>query len=299
LVPFFPLVGATINGLFGQRFIRDRTSGFDAVREAVKPYTLEVAAKITGIPGEVIRQAAEAYARGPNTSTLWAMGLTQHATGTDIVASLLNLLLACGMIGRWGAAMIPIRGQNNVQGASDVGAIPFAYTDYRPVTDPANRAEYAAEWGVPADSLSLEKGLMVTEIVKEGSPVRGMFIMGENPVLSDPNVSKAEEWVRKLEFLAVQDLFLTETARWADVVLPGSSFAEKQGTYANTDRHIQLADPAVPLPGEARQDLDILIDLSRRLGIELPITEGVCAVLEGIPLTELLAQLMRREPTAE
>ncbi|HLB53741.1 MAG TPA: molybdopterin-dependent oxidoreductase, partial [Gemmatimonadales bacterium] len=254
-------------GLVNERFIRERTSGFDAVREAVKPYTLEVAAKITGIPGEVIRQAAEAYARGPNTSTLWAMGLTQHATGTDIVASLLNLLLACGMIGRWGAAMIPIRGQNNVQGASDVGAIPFAYTDYRPVTDPANRAEYAAEWGVPADSLSLEKGLMVTEIVKEGSPVRGMFIMGENPVLSDPNVTKAEEWVRKLEFLAVQDLFLTETARWADVVLPGSSFAEKQGTYANTDRHIQLADPAVPLPGEARQDLEILIDLSRRLGL--------------------------------
>ncbi len=257
-------------GLLNEAFIRGRTKGFDAVRDAVKPYTLAVAEKITGIPGDLIRQAAEAYARGPNTSTLWAMGLTQHATGTDIVASLLNLLLACGMIGRWGAAMIPIRGQNNVQGASDVGAIPFAYTDYRPVTSPANRAEYAEAWGVPEESLSLENGLMVTEIVKEGSPVRGMFIMGENPVLSDPNVAKAEEWVRKLEFLAVQDLFLTETARWADVVLPGSSFAEKEGTYANTDRHIQLAAAAVPLPGEARQDLEILIDLSRRLGLATP-----------------------------
>jgi formate dehydrogenase major subunit len=257
-------------GLLNETFIRERTKGFDAVREAVKPYTLEVAEKITGIPRDTIRRAAEAYARGPNTSTLWAMGLTQHATGTDIVASLLNLLLACGMIGRWGAAMIPIRGQNNVQGASDVGAIPFAYTDYRPVTSPANRAEYARAWGVPEESLSLENGLMVTEIVKEGSPVRGMFIMGENPVLSDPNVAKAEEWVRKLEFLAVQDLFLTETARWADVVLPGSSFAEKEGTYANTDRHIQLADAAVPVPGEARQDLEILIDLSRRLGLKTP-----------------------------
>jgi len=253
-----------------EAFVGQRTIDFDKVKAAVAPYTLEVAERITGIPEHLIRGAAELYARGPNTSTLWAMGLTQHATGTDIVASLLNLLLACGMIGRWGAAMIPIRGQNNVQGASDVGAIPFAYTDYRPVKDPANRAEYAAAWGVPEQSLSLENGLMVTEIVKEGSPVRGMSIMGENPVLSDPNVAKAEEWVRKLEFLAVQDLFLTETARWADVVLPGSSFAEKEGTFANTDRHIQLAMPAVPPPGEARQDLAILIDLSRRLGLATP-----------------------------
>jgi formate dehydrogenase major subunit len=257
-------------GLVDPRFLRDRTTDFDKVQAAVKPYTLEVAAKITGIPRDTIRRAAEMYAKGPNTSTLWAMGLTQHATGTDIVTSLLNLLLSCGMIGRWGAAMIPIRGQNNVQGASDVGAIPFAYTDYRPVTDPANRAEYAAAWGVPPASLSLENGLMVTEIVKAGSPVRAMFIMGENPVLSDPNVAKAEEWVRKLEFLAVQDLFLTETARWADVVLPGSSFAEKEGTFANTDRHIQLANAAVAPPGQARHDLDILVDLSRRLGLTTP-----------------------------
>lgn len=254
-------------GLVNQQFIRDRTTDYERMRDAVAPYTLDVAARITGIPAALIARAAETYARGPNTSTLWAMGLTQHATGTDIVASLLNLLLACGMIGRWGAAMIPIRGQNNVQGASDVGAIPFAYTDYRPVTDPANRAEYAAAWGVAPETLSLENGLMVTEIVKEGSPVRGMYVMGENPVLSDPNVAKAEEWVRKLEFLAVQDLFLTETARWADVVLPGSSFAEKEGTFANTDRHIQLAQAAVPTPGDARQDLDILVDLSRRLGL--------------------------------
>jgi formate dehydrogenase major subunit len=256
--------------LVDHRFIRDRTREFEAVREAVRPYTPELAARITGIPAETIRRAAEMYARGPNTSTLWAMGLTQHATGTDIVASLLNLMLACGMVGRWGAAMIPIRGQNNVQGASDVGAIPFAYTDYRPVTDPANRAEYAAAWGVSPESLSLERGLMVTEIVKDGSPVRGMYIMGENPVLSDPNVAKAEEWIRRLEFLAVHDLFLTETARWADVVLPGSSFAEKSGTYANTDRHVQLSEAATPPPGNARQDLDILIEVGRRLGLPTP-----------------------------
>jgi predicted molibdopterin-dependent oxidoreductase YjgC len=218
----------------------------------------------------MIRDAAERYARGPNTSTLWAMGLTQHATGTDIVASLLNLLLVCGMIGRWGAAMIPIRGQNNVQGASDVGAIPFAYTDYRPVTDPAVRAEYARAWGVPEERLSLAKGLMVTEMALAGSPVRGLYVMGENPVISDPDVAHAEEWFRGLEFLAVQDLFLTETARWADVVLPGSSFAEKLGTFVNTERRIQRSHPALDPPGQARHDLEILADLSGRLGLPAP-----------------------------
>ncbi len=254
-------------GLCDESFIAERTRGFDAVREAVKPYTLEVGSRITGIPSETIRAAAELYARGPRTATLWAMGLTQHAAGTDIVASLLNLLLACGMIGRWGAPMMPIRGQNNVQGASDVGAIPFAYTDYRPVTDPANRRDYARAWGVPEESLSLRNGVMVTEMTQPGSGVRGVYVMGENPVLSDPDISHAEEWVRGLEFLAVQDLFLTETARWADVVLPASSFAEKTGTYVNTERRIQLADAAVPLPGDARCDLDLITELSNRLGL--------------------------------
>jgi formate dehydrogenase major subunit len=254
--------------LVNDGFIAARTRDFEAVKAAVERYTPELAAKITGVPAGRIRQAAELYAKGPNTSTLWAMGLTQHATGTDIVASLLNLMLACGMIGRWGAAMLPIRGQNNVQGASDVGAVPFAYTDYRSVTDPAVRAEYAAAWGVPAESLSLERGMMVTEMVAEGSPIRGLYIMGENPVISDPNISHAEHWVRELEFLAVQDLFLTETARWADVVLPGSSFAEKSGTYVNTDRHIQLTESALTPPGEARLDLVILTELSNRLGLK-------------------------------
>src|SRR5439155_25522347 len=130
---------------------------------------------LTGVPAERIQRAAELYAAGPNTSTLWAMGLTQHANGTDLVASLLNLMLACGMIGRWGAAMMPVRGQNNVQGASDVGAIPCVYTDYRPVQYPKNLAEYAGAWGVPAEALSLKEGLMVIESVKMVRGVRGMY----------------------------------------------------------------------------------------------------------------------------
>ena len=251
-------------------FLAERTHDFEKVRSAVQPYTPERAAKITGVPADVIRRAAETYARGPNTSTLWAMGLTQHANGTDIVTSLLNLMLACGMIGRWGAAMLPVRGQNNVQGASDVGAIPFVYTDYRSVKDPAIRAEYARAWGVPAESLSLKEGLMVTEVVKPESGVRGMYIMGENPIISDPDIAHAEHWFQELEFLAVQDLFLTETARYADVVLPASSFAEKTGTFVNTERRIQLSHRAADPPGQARGDLEILIELSNRLGLNTP-----------------------------
>src|SRR2546426_3623530 len=271
-------------GLEAKQFIADRTREFDKLRESVRAMTPEVAAKITGVPAEKIKRAAEIYARGPNTSTLWAMGLTQHANGTDLVAALLNLMLACGMIGRWGAAMLPIRGQNNVQGASDVGAIPFVYTDYRSVKDPKIRDEYARAWGVAPEFLSLKEGLMVTEIVKEESGVRGMYIMGENPIISDPDIAHAEHWFRELEFLAVQDLFLTETARYADVVLPGSSFAEKTGTFVNTERRIQLGRQAVEPPGEARGDLAILIELSNRLGLKTPhrTAEDVMVEIVGV-----------------
>jgi len=254
-------------GLENKTFIAARTHDFEKVRAAVRPYTAAKAAKITGIAAEKIERAAEMYARGPNTSSLWAMGLTQHANGTDIVTSFLNMMFACGMIGRWGAAMLPIRGQNNVQGASDVGAIPFVYTDYQPVGNLKVRERFAKTWSVPEESLSLKSGLMVTEVVKPESGVRGMYIMGENPVISDPDIAHAEHWFQELEFLAVQDLFLTETARYADVVLPGASFAEKTGTFVNTERRIQLSHKAVDSPGDARGDLEILMDLTNRLGL--------------------------------
>ena len=272
-------------GLENKEFIAARMTNFEALKQAVAPYSPERAAKITGVPADQIRRAAEIYAKGPRTSTLWAMGLTQHANGTELVSAILNLMLACGMIGRWGAAMMPIRGQNNVQGASDVGAIPFAYTDYRHVTDPAIRAEYARAWGVNPESLSLKNGLMVTEIVQEASGVRGMYIMGENPIISDPDIAHAEHWFHGLEFLAVHDLFLTETARYADVVLPGSSFAEKTGTFVNTERRIQIGHKAADPPGEARPDLDILIELSRRLGLETPFTTAQEVLGEIVKVT--------------
>jgi len=254
-------------GLEDRDFIARRTTGFDAVRQAVEAYTPERAAAITGVSADLIRRAAERYARGPNTSTLWAMGLTQHLAGHDMVASLLNLILATGMIGRWGAAMLPVRGQNNVQGASDMGGIPFVYPDYQPVGDLAVRAKFAAAWGVAPEALSTTPGLKVTEMAREGSPVRALFIMGENPIISDPDIAHAEAWFASVEFLAVQDLFLTETARYADVVLPGASFAEKTGTFANTERRIQLAHKAIEPPGQARADWEILVDLSNRVGL--------------------------------
>ncbi len=261
-------------GLEDRAFIAARTHGFERVRAAVAPYTPEVAEAICGVPAESIQHAAEFYAKGRRSSTLWAMGLTQHHTGTDIVTSLLNLMLACGMIGSWGKAMIPIRGQNNVQGASDMGAVPFAYTDYQRVDDPAVRAQFAEAWGVAAETLSLKPGREVTQIVGAKSPVRGLYIMGENPILSDPDVSHAEDWFCGLEFLAVHDIFLTETARYADVVLPGASFAEKTGIFVNTERRVQLFEKAIEPPGLARADLDILLDLSRRLGVPSPYSDS-------------------------
>ena len=268
-------------GLEDRAFIEQRTHGLEKVRAGVAEVTPAVAATITGIPERLIREAAEHYARGPNTTTLWAMGLTQHLTGHDMVTSMLNLILATGMIGRWGAAMMPVRGQNNVQGASDMGAIPFVYPDYQPVSDPAIRAKFASAWKTDPESMSLEPGLKVTEMAREGSPVRALYIMGENPIISDPDIAHAEAWFHTLEFLAVQDLFLTETARYADVVLPGASFAEKSGSFVNTERRIQISEKAVSPPGQARADWEIIVDLSNRVGLETPF-QSATEVMEEI-----------------
>jgi predicted molibdopterin-dependent oxidoreductase YjgC len=166
--------------------------------------------------------------------------------------------------------MLPVRGQNNVQGASDMGAIPFVYPDYQPVSDAAVRDKFARAWAVAPERLSTTPGLKVTEMAREGSPVRALYIMGENPIISDPDIAHAEAWFRSVEFLTVQDLFLTETARYADVVLPGASFAEKTGTYVNTERRIQLAHEAIEPPGDARPDWEILVELSNRVGLRTP-----------------------------
>jgi formate dehydrogenase major subunit len=257
-------------GLIDRDFIHRRTLGFDAVAANVRAFSPEAMAPVTGVPAATIRAVARLYATSRASMILWGMGISQHVHGTDNARCLIALALMTGQIGRPGTGLHPLRGQNNVQGASDAGLIPMMYPDYQRVADPAVRARFAAAWGVPEERLALQPGLTVVEVmhaIHQGS-VRGMVIMGENPAMSDPDVSHARKALAKLELLVVQDLFLTETAALADVVLPASSFAEKTGSFTNTDRRLQLGRAALPLPGQARQDIDILIALAGRLGLE-------------------------------
>lgn len=252
-------------GLQDDAFIAARTEGFEALKETVAHYPPELAEQITGVPRETIIEIARLYGRAERAMIFWGMGISQHTTGTDNARCLVSLALLTGNVGRPGTGLHPLRGQNNVQGASDVGLIPMVYPDYQRVDDPAVREKFEKAWGVALDP---RPGLTVVEIMAaalEGK-IRGMFMMGENPFLSDPNVNKVKKALAALEFLAVQDIFLTETAEFADVVLPATSFAEKEGTYTNTDRRVQLARQAATPPGEARADWEVLCDLSRRMG---------------------------------
>ena len=250
-------------------FIESRTEGFDEVKACVEACTPEWAEPITGVPAEQIRRAARLYAGAERASIVYSMGITQHTTGTDNVLSLANLAMLTGNVGRASTGVNPLRGQNNVQGACDVGALPNVYPGYQKVDDPAIRKKFEEAWGVP---LSEQPGLTVTEIVNgagEGT-VKGLYIMGENPMVSDPNLNHVGEALRNLEFLCVQDIFLTPTAELADVVLPATSFAEKDGTYTNTERRVQRVRRAIAPPGEARDDWDILCRIGERLGLATP-----------------------------
>ncbi len=255
-------------GLENRAFIEGRTEGFEAFKESVQEWAPERAAAVCGVPPELIVEAARLYARAGAASIFWAMGITQHTTGTDNVKALSNLALICGHIGRPGTGLNPLRGQNNVQGACDMGGLPNVFPAYQPVTDEAVRRKFADGWGVPFERLSPRVGLTVTEMMNgilEGK-VKGLFIMGENPMLSDPNLHHVEEALKNVEFLAVQDIFPNETAEFADVVLPAVSFAEKEGTFTNTERRVQRVRTALPPLGEAREDWRILTDLAGRMG---------------------------------
>ncbi len=251
-------------------FIEERTEGFDAFAAAVADWTPERAEAISGVPAQQLVDAAYLYAHARNAMIFWAMGITQHTTGTDNVKACSNLTLLTGHIGRPATGLNPLRGQNNVQGACDMGGLPNVYPGYQPVADEAIRHKFAAAWGVAEEALSLKPGLTVTEIshgALEGR-IKAIYIMGENPMLSDPNLSHVAEAFEKVELLVCQDIFLNETAQRADVVLPAASFAEKRGTFTNTERRVQLIRPALDAPGEARADWDILLDLARRLGAD-------------------------------
>ena len=257
-------------GLVDASFIAERTEGYAALANKVRGYSPEAMAPICGIPAQTIRTVARLYANSRASMILWGMGVSQHVHGTDNARCLIALALMTGQIGRPGTGLHPLRGQNNVQGASDAGLIPMMYPDYQRVDDKAARARFAVAWGVPASQLDTQPGLTVVEVMQaiDAGTVKGMFIMGENPAMSDPDAVHARQSLASLEMLVVQDLFLTETAMLADVVLPASAFAEKTGSFSNTDRLVQLGRQVLAPPGDARLDLWILIEMARQLGLD-------------------------------
>ncbi len=255
-------------GLYDAQYIEGYTEGFDALKANLAAFSPEAMEKVCGIPADTIRRIARIYARAERAMIFWGMGISQHIHGTDNARCLIALALMCGQVGRPGTGLHPLRGQNNVQGASDVGLIPMFYPDYVSVADRDAKARFEKFWGVK--DLDAAKGLTVVEIMDaiHAGQIRGMYIMGENPAMSDPDAGHAREALAKLEHLVVQDLFLTETAFHADVVLPASAWPEKAGTVTNTNRQVQLGRPALPLPGEARQDLWIINEIARRIGLD-------------------------------
>ena len=251
-------------GLQDDAFIADRTEKIEALAESVRSYNPEMTSRITGVSAELIEELARVYGRAERAIIFWGMGISQHVKGTDNARALISLCLMTGNIGRRGTGLHPLRGQNNVQGASDVGLIPRYYPGYQSVTDHEVRRRFESAWGKALDPAD---GLTVVEIMHGAldGRIAGMFMMGENPFLSDPNMNKVRKALQNLSFLVVQDIFLTETAEFADVVLPASTAIEKKGTYVNTNRMVQVGRQAIQPPGEARLDGDILIDLANRM----------------------------------
>jgi formate dehydrogenase major subunit len=268
--------------LVDPEFIRTRTTGFEALKENARGFSPEAMGPLCGIPAATIREVARAYATSKASMILWGMGISQHVHGTDNARCLIALTLMTGQIGKPGSGLHPLRGQNNVQGASDAGLIPMMFPDYQRVDNPEANARFEKYWGAKLD---MKPGLTVVEIMDaacEGR-IKGMYVMGENPAMSDPNAHHAREGLAKLEHLVVQDIFLTETAYLADVVLPASAWPEKTGTVTNTDRMVQLGRRALAMPGDARQDLWIIQELARRMGLRWTYAgeeSGVAAVYE-------------------
>jgi formate dehydrogenase major subunit len=254
-------------GLVDEAFVRDRTAGYDALAENVKGFSPEAMAPICGIDATTIREISRLYATSKGSMIMWGMGISQHIHGTDNARCLIALALSTGQIGKPGSGLHPLRGQNNVQGASDSGLIPMFYPDYQRVATPAARQRFETLWGVALDP---EPGLTVVEIMHAARKrqIRGMYVMGENPAMSDPDVDHAREALGTLDHLVVQDIFLTETAYLADVVLPATAWPEKDGTVTNTDRMVQLGRKALQAPGDARPDLWIINELARRIGLD-------------------------------
>ena len=251
--------------LYDQQYVQTYVEGFEQLKEHVKDFTPEEMEPICGIPADTLREVARSYARAESAIIFWGMGVSQHTHGTDNARCLIALSLICGQVGRSGTGLHPLRGQNNVQGASDAGLIPMFFPDYKSVEDATIRAKYEKAWGKTLDP---KRGKTVVEIMDavHADEIKGMYIMGENPAMSDPDLNHARAALAHLECLVVQDIFLTETCSYADVILPASAWPEKDGTVTNTNRQVQMGRQALPLPGDTRQDLWIIQDLAQRMG---------------------------------
>ena len=274
-------------GLTDARFINERVANFEALKENVRGYSPEAMEPICGIPAATLREVARAFATAKSAMILWGMGISQHVHGTDNARCLIALVSVTGQIGKPGSGLHPLRGQNNVQGASDAGLIPMMFPNYQRVDNPANHAWFETFWNTKLDA---KPGYTVVEIMHKAlapdsdpHKVRGMYIMGENPAMSDPDLNHARHALASLDHLVVQDIFMTETAWLADVVLPASAWPEKGGTVSNTDRMVQMGRRAVDMPGDARQDLWIIQQLATRMGLQWNYEgadSGVAAVFE-------------------
>jgi predicted molibdopterin-dependent oxidoreductase YjgC len=249
--------------LYNEAFVANRTEGFSDYIESLEDKTPEWAEPITGVPAEEIRQAARMFATANSAAIYWGMGISQSVHGTDNALTIINLALMCGHVGRPGTGLNPLRGQNNVQGCSDSGGMPNVYTAYQVVTDAGIRSKFEAAWHT---RLPVLPGLTTTEMVGGilDGQVKGWYVMGENPLMSEPDINHARHAVEQLEFYVAQDIFFNETSLYADVILPAAAFAEKDGTFTNSDRRIQRVHQAVPAPGQARPDWEIVVDVARR-----------------------------------
>jgi formate dehydrogenase major subunit len=267
--------------LYNKKFVDERTQGFEELKKTLEKYTPEYVENISGIPAEKLIEAARLYGGAESGSIIYCMGITQHITGTDNVKSLANLAMLCGNLGIEGGGVNPLRGQNNVQGACDMGGLPNVYTGYQPVTDPAARQKMEEAWNVTG--LSEKVGLKVTEMIPKAhtGEIKALYIVGENPLVSDADLNHAEKSIKHLELLVVQDIFMTETAQLADVVFPSKCFAEKEGTFSNTERRVQRVRKAVPAPGEVMDDWKIICGVSRQMGYDMDY-ENSRAIFEEI-----------------
>ena len=253
--------------LYDKQYIEAYTENWEVEKAHLKNFSPEKMSEICGIEPEVLRDVARTFAGAQAAMIFWGMGVSQHIHGTDNSRCLISLSLMSGQIGRPGTGLHPLRGQNNVQGASDAGLIPMFLPDYQTVTDQGVRNSFTSVWN--SGDFSAEKGLTVTEIMDavHDNKIKGMYILGENPAMSDPDVEHARDALAKLEHLVVQDIFITETANYADVILPAAAFAEKSGTVTNTNRQVQMARPAVVPPGLAKADWWIEVELAKRVGL--------------------------------